>query len=80
MRHVKLRPETRTDVAALNRLIELAYHDIKAQVEHGELPRFSGCNLATARLLDGGDVDFPHRHHGLKGSLSLRTASRKRVG
>jgi hypothetical protein len=35
MRHVKLRPETATDSKALNRLIEAAYSDIKARVEHG---------------------------------------------
>jgi hypothetical protein len=35
MRHVKLRPETATNSRALNRLIEDAYTDIKARVEHG---------------------------------------------
>jgi hypothetical protein len=35
MRHVKLRPETAADAAELNRLIEAAYADIKARVEHG---------------------------------------------
>jgi hypothetical protein len=35
MRHVKLRPGTATDAAALNRLIETAYLDIKARVENG---------------------------------------------
>src|ERR1700751_6045855 len=35
MRHVKLRPGTATNEAALNRLIEDAYSDIKARVEHG---------------------------------------------
>ncbi|MEO8373350.1 MAG: DUF1801 domain-containing protein [Candidatus Solibacter sp.] len=35
MRHVKLRPGTATDAAALQRLIETAYSDIKARVEHG---------------------------------------------
>jgi hypothetical protein len=35
MRHVKLRPEAATDKAALNRLIEAAYADIKAQIENG---------------------------------------------
>src|SRR5215472_14472240 len=35
MRHVKLRPGTATNAAALNRLIEEAYEDIKARVEHG---------------------------------------------
>ena len=35
MRHVKLRPETETDAAALSRLIEKAYSDIKARVENG---------------------------------------------
>src|SRR6202789_1635794 len=33
MRHVKLRPETATDTAALGRLVETAYSDIKARVE-----------------------------------------------
>jgi hypothetical protein len=35
MRHVKLRPETATNAASLNRLIEAAYSDIKARVENG---------------------------------------------
>lgn len=35
MRHVKLKPGTATDAAALNRLIETAYSDIKARVENG---------------------------------------------
>jgi len=35
MRHVKLRPETATNAAALRRLIDAAYSDIKARVEHG---------------------------------------------
>jgi hypothetical protein len=35
MRHVKLRPETATDAASLNKLIEAAYSDIKARVENG---------------------------------------------
>jgi hypothetical protein len=35
MRHVKLKPGTSTNAAALNRLIEAAYSDIKARVEHG---------------------------------------------
>src|SRR3954451_20232833 len=35
MRHVKLRPSTPTNDAALSRLIETAYSDIKAQVENG---------------------------------------------
>jgi hypothetical protein len=35
MRHVKLQPGTATDGAALRRLIEAAYADIKARVEHG---------------------------------------------
>lgn len=35
MRHVKIRPGTATNEAALNRLIEDAYADIKARVEHG---------------------------------------------
>jgi hypothetical protein len=35
MRHVKLRPGTAINAAALNRLIEAAYSDIKARVEHG---------------------------------------------
>ena len=34
MRHVKLRPETATDSKALSMLIEAAYSDIKARVEH----------------------------------------------
>jgi hypothetical protein len=35
MRHVKLRPGTPIDTAALSKLIELAYADIKARVENG---------------------------------------------
>jgi hypothetical protein len=35
MRHVKLRPGTPVNEAALSRLIEVAYEDIKARVEHG---------------------------------------------
>jgi len=35
MRHVKLRPGTGTDAAALRRLIEAAYTDMKARVENG---------------------------------------------
>lgn len=35
MRHVKLRPGTATDDAALSTLVEAAYADMKARVEHG---------------------------------------------
>jgi hypothetical protein len=35
MRHVKLRPGTEIDTAALRRLVEIAYADIKARVENG---------------------------------------------
>jgi|SRR5579884_3971638 hypothetical protein len=35
MRHVKLRPGTAVNAAALNRLIEAAYEDIKGRAEHG---------------------------------------------
>ncbi|MGB7174597.1 MAG: DUF1801 domain-containing protein [Candidatus Acidiferrales bacterium] len=35
MRHVKLRPGTPTNAAALSRLIEAAYMDMKARVENG---------------------------------------------
>jgi len=35
MRHVKLRPGTGSNTAALNSLIDAAYVDIKARVEHG---------------------------------------------
>ena len=35
MRHVKLRPGTATNDAALHRLIETAYSDIKVRVENG---------------------------------------------
>ena len=35
MRHVKLRPGTVTDSASLAALIDAAYWDIKARVEHG---------------------------------------------
>jgi hypothetical protein len=35
MRHVKLRPGTVTNTAALTRLIDMAYSDIKGRVENG---------------------------------------------
>jgi hypothetical protein len=35
MRHVKLKPGTPTNAAALNTLIDAAYSDIKARVENG---------------------------------------------
>ena len=35
MRHVKLRPETEINAAALSRLIDSAYSDIKERVENG---------------------------------------------
>ena len=35
MRHVKLRPGTATNAAAIGRLIDAAYSDIKARVENG---------------------------------------------
>ncbi len=35
MRHVKLKPGTATNVAALRRLIDAAYSDIKARAENG---------------------------------------------
>jgi hypothetical protein len=35
MRHVKLRPEAALDAAALERLVEAAYWDIKGRVENG---------------------------------------------
>jgi hypothetical protein len=35
MRHVKLKPGMAANTAALRRLIEAAYSDIKARVEHG---------------------------------------------
>jgi hypothetical protein len=35
MRHVKLRPGVSTNTAALTALIETAYSDMKARVEHG---------------------------------------------
>jgi hypothetical protein len=35
MRHVKLRPGRAINAAALSRLIETAYSDIKARVENG---------------------------------------------
>ena len=37
MRHVKLRPGTATNAAVLSRLIDAAYADIKARVEHGQI-------------------------------------------
>ena len=35
MRHVKLRPGTATNAAALSGLIDAAYTDIKARIENG---------------------------------------------
>src|SRR6516162_6017636 len=35
MRHVKLRPGTATNTAALSRLIDMAYTDIKSRIENG---------------------------------------------
>lgn len=35
MRHVKLRPATASNAAALTTLIDAAYSDIKARIEHG---------------------------------------------
>ena len=35
MRHVKLKPGTRTNDAALSKLIDTAYRDIKSRVENG---------------------------------------------
>lgn len=35
MRHVKIRPQTAVDAAALSNLIEAAYSDIKMRVENG---------------------------------------------
>jgi hypothetical protein len=35
MRHVKLRPGTAIDAAALSALVETAYRDMKVRVEHG---------------------------------------------
>ena len=35
MRHVQLRPGTEINAAELDRLIQVAYSDIKARVEHG---------------------------------------------
>ncbi|HKF53637.1 MAG TPA: DUF1801 domain-containing protein [Candidatus Acidoferrales bacterium] len=35
MRHVKLKPRAATNTEALSKLIDLAYSDIKARVEHG---------------------------------------------
>ena len=36
MRHVKLKPGEAINAAALTKLIEIAYADIKARVEHGD--------------------------------------------
>ena len=36
MRHVKLKPGEAINAAALKKLIEIAYADIKARVEHGD--------------------------------------------
>ena len=42
LRHVKLRLGTATHAASLSRLIEIAYSDIKARVENGQLPETGG--------------------------------------
>src|SRR5438876_6706286 len=39
-----------------------------------------GTPSAPPRCLDGGNVDFLHRHHRLEGMLRLIATSRKRVG
>ncbi len=46
MRHVKLRPQTAIDSAALHRLIDAAYSDMRARVEHGS----PGRNALTVEL------------------------------
>jgi hypothetical protein len=45
MRHVKLRPGAAANAAALSRLINAAYADIKARVENG----YSGSTIAVPR-------------------------------
>jgi hypothetical protein len=42
--------------------------------------RVAQLTSAPPRGLDGGDVDFLHRHHRLEGALCLTATSRKRVG
>jgi Domain of unknown function (DU1801) len=52
MRHVKLRPRIATNAAALLRLIDMAYSDIKARVENGSAGSFSPSErLSPERLL-----------------------------
>jgi hypothetical protein len=35
---------------------------------------------ASPRSLDGGNVDFLHRHHRFEGALCLTATSGKRIG
>ena|SRR5579883_809839 len=44
MRHVKLRPGAATNPAALHHLIEAAYADMKARVEHGVSATLRPCS------------------------------------
>src|SRR5664279_2621842 len=39
----------------------------------------ASASAAPCRL-DGGNVDLPHRHHGLEDTLCLAATSRKRIG
>ena len=39
-----------------------------------------GLRAILGALLDGGDVDFLHRHHRLEGTLSLIATSCERIG
>jgi hypothetical protein len=56
MRHVKLRPGTATNAAALSRLIDAAYSDIKARVEHGYLRETSWEDVADLSRKIGNDM------------------------
>src|SRR5437588_3539627 len=51
MRHVKLRPGTATNAAALSRLVDAAYSVIKARVENGWAALSPSVVVYTARLL-----------------------------
>jgi hypothetical protein len=46
----------------------------------GRIRRVGVFTSASPRCLDGGDVDLPHCHHRLEGTLCLTASSRQRIG
>jgi hypothetical protein len=50
MRHVKLTPGTSTNAAALSKLIDMAYQDIKSRVENGWLREAAAGHPQSDRL------------------------------